>query len=199
MKLKESNYYNIEFLGKYLYEKIKNRKEIFTVHEYFGINNSQKEYHKKGTFENYKLKVCEDYYEFECFQYYESLLLVFDKPVHVTGKYCANIFAPEIIIKSRENNLLSYCIANKAIIDNSCEHLYFIDFSKINSVYFYNNEVSFKDSEINNFFIFNKDLKLYRFSEFLEGIKIKCFGACGNLKNKMSYNEDFKNGIIHIE
>lgn len=206
MEFKKSEYYDEKFLGKYLYKIIDDNDKIFTVQEYFDINNNQKEYLKVGitTIEDpyrYKLKVFDNYYELDCKNYEKYLYLIFDKSVRITGVCCVGIIAPEIIIGNCDNSQLYFCVSDKMIINNKVKNYsyYNIKMAKINSINFYNDEVLLSYAEINNFFIFDKKFKINKFSAFLDGLKIKFFGKSNNLKEKMLDNGYFRNGIIHIE
>lgn len=204
MKFKESKYYNEEFLGGYIYKKTVDSDEILTIQEFFGINDKQKEYIKDGAdiynrYYNYELKICDEHYELDCQDRNEYLYLLFDKPVHITGKYCVGLIAPEIVVKSDKNNLLSRCISDKILIDNNSENFYRINYSKIDDVYFYNSRASFYKTQVKNFFIFNKKLVFNINSYFLNYHKIKCFGECKNLKEIRLKYKEFEKGTIHIE
>lgn len=204
MEFKKSKYYNKEFLGEYLYKNIYDRDEIFSIQEFFNTNDTQKEYFKDGTnidnrYYSYKLAVCKKYYELDYHGYNEYLYLIFDKPVHITGKYCIGIIAPEIIIRDEENEKIHFCIANSVTINSNYKYNYRISRSKINNLYFHNKNIYLIDSEINNLFIFNQKLYFYDDSKFLTYHKIKSFGKCENLETRLLTNERFKKGIIHIE
>lgn len=200
MNFKESRYYDEEFLGKYLYNKISNDDKIYSVQEFFGVIDNQKEYHIKGEYMDCKLTVQEEYYELDCEEHDDSLYIVFDKPVHITGEFCIGIFAPEIVIKKSNTYSSTYkCVVDKLIINNNCKDCYDITCSKINSIHFYNSKVTFWDSEVNDFFILNKNLCFKDEASFLNFHKIKCIGKCEDLKNKLLKDKNFKQGVIHIE
>lgn len=204
MKFIKSKHFNKEFLGKRFYAMANYRDELLTIQEFFNINDTQKEYLKEGkSIDNktysYKLTVQENYYELDCQSHDTYLFLVFDKPVHIVGPICSKIIAPEIIVKNSENNSMFQCVANKVTINNNYECYYSIDWSKIEDVYFYNPKVSFWYAEIENFFIYNKKLKLYNISTFLNYHKIKCFGTCYNIKERLSNNIYFQKGVVHVK
>lgn len=199
MKFIKTKYYNEELLGEDLYHKIHKNHEVLTVQEFFNINNTENKYHVKDKNRDYKLMIFDNYYQLDCKNFQVYLFLVFDKPVHITGKHCSKIIAPEIIINSNQNSYLSYCVANKVLIHNSYKNYCEINYSKIKNINFYNERVRFYYSEIDNFFILNKELIFDDASLFLNYHKIKCFGECEYLKNKILKLEHFKNRIIHIE
>lgn len=201
MRFKESPYYNEKLLGKNLYERfIINNTKIFTVKEFFNINSEQKQYKKEIQYKSlYVLKIYDEYYELYSYDDINYGYIAFDKPVHIKGKCCSYIIAPVIIIKSKKNDTISYCVADKVVIDSDYENFYYIVNSKINSLYFYNPEVCLNNSEIKNFFVLNQELIFDVDSKFLNYHKIRCFGKNDDLKENLLKNENFKNRIIHIE
>lgn len=199
MEFKKSKYYNEKFLGKFLYSKIYDEDKLLTVQEYFNVNPIDKEYCVKDEDKDYSLKVFDEYYELKCEKDDAFLFLAFDKPVHVTGKYCGSIIAPEIIVENARNKELSFCFCDKLIINNNYKYSYGINFSKIDSVYFYNSAVKFWNSEVSHFFILNPNLCFKKGNILLDYHKIECLVKCKDLKNKLSYNENLRKGIIHIE
>lgn len=201
MEFKRSKYYNRGLLGKNLYERfIVDSAKIFTVQEFFNINNEEKQYKKEVQYKSlYVLKIYDEYYELYSYSDINYEYIVFDKPVHIKSKCCSHIIAPVIIIKSKKNDTISYCIADKVIVNNGYENFYYTVNSKINSLYFYNPLVCLNNSEIKNFFVLNQELIFDIDSNFLNYHKIRCFGKNDDLKENLSKNENFKSGIIHIE
>lgn len=200
MEFKRSVYYNKDFLGKHLYERIVNSDEIFTVQEFFNMDGKKKKYENYKENEHfYELKVFDNHYELDCEALSYSKYIVFDKPVYIVGSYCYLIIAPEILIKSNKNSGTYHCVTNKLVINSNYNYDYRIRHSKIKNIFCYNEDITPYDSQIDNFYIKNEELKFSIDSQFLEGHKIKCFGKCDDLKKKILKDENFQNGIIHIE
>lgn len=211
MKFKESEYYNRKFLTKKAYKRICDIHCLYDVKEYFNINGflskiiKKKNFYKSkeldyslGSKSKMKLRVFDDYYELNQYEENDLLLyLIFDKPVHIIGKRCFQIIAPEIIINNNCNCEKIYgCFTDKLEVKGGkieiCD-------SKFKNVMADVIGVEIICSEIENFFIKNKDIMFSPFSNFLKDYKIKVFGKSENLKKRISEYKDFKNRIIHIE
>lgn len=202
MEFTKSPYYDKKLLGKALYNRVSDMCQIYAVYDFFRINKKQKEYekHNEGEY-SYKLKVFEKYYELNCDDFIYYVFVIFDKPVHIVGKHCACIIAPEIIVENINNECAYHCVSNKLIINNNYDYdkTYNINYSKIKDIYFYNYKISFLYSEINNFYIKNENIEFDNSSCFINSHKIKVFGKSKKLKEEMLNNLKFREGIIHIE
>lgn len=133
MKFKESEYYNRQFLTKKAYKRICDIHCSYDVKKYFNINGllskitKRKKFYKTkeldyplGSKSKMKLRVFDGYYELNQYEENDLLLyLIFDKPVHIIGKHCFQIVAPEIIINNNCNCEKIYgCFADKLEVKN---------------------------------------------------------------------------------